>query len=104
MLMKQSLLWPELNLDLGKESQLLNINMWLLHYCFNSQEMTFHLLYITQDKNEVMRWTHLEVSALGLQPVVDKALRISSKTQHEFSLRFQLVNGFNGFVDLKEML
>lgn len=44
--------------------------------------------------------THLEVSALGLQPVVDKALRISSKTQHELSLGFQLVNGLNGFMDL----
>lgn len=42
----------------------------------------------------------LEVSALGLQPVVDKALRISGKTQHELSLGLQLVNGLNGFMDL----
>lgn len=44
--------------------------------------------------------THLEVSALGLEPVVDKTLRISSKTQHELSLGLELVNGLNGFVDL----
>lgn len=46
------------------------------------------------------RWTHLEVSALRLQPVVDKALRISGEIQHELSLGLQLVNGLNGFVDL----
>lgn len=46
-------------------------------------------------------WTNLEVSALGLQPVVDKALRISGKTQHELSLGLQLVNGLNGFMDLR---
>lgn len=46
------------------------------------------------------RQTDLEVSALGLQPVVDKTLRISGKTQHELSLGLQLVNGLNGLMDL----
>lgn len=47
--------------------------------------------------------THLEVSALRLQPVVDKALRISGKTQHELSLGLQLVNGLDGFMDLRRI-
>lgn len=45
-------------------------------------------------------WTNLEVSALGLEPVVDEALRISGKTQHELSLGLQLVDGLNSFMDL----
>lgn len=49
------------------------------------------------------KWTNLEVSALGLEPVVDKALRISSKTQHELSLGLQLVDGLNGFMDLDKV-
>lgn len=44
--------------------------------------------------------TNLEVSALGLEPVVDKALRISGKTQHELSLGLQLVDGLNSLMDL----
>lgn len=47
--------------------------------------------------------THLEVSALWLQPVIDKALRISGKAQHELSLGLELVNGLNGFMNLRKI-
>lgn len=46
------------------------------------------------------KWTNLEVSALGLEPVVDEALRISGKTQHELSLGLQLVDGLDSLMDL----
>lgn len=46
---------------------------------------------------------YLQVPALGLQPVVDEALRISGKTQHELTLGLQLVNCLYCFMDLKEI-
>lgn len=47
-------------------------------------------------------WTHLQVSALRLEPVIDEALRVSCEAQHELPLSLQLVNGFNGLMDLRE--
>lgn len=57
-----------------------------------------------------MNWTsfhtrqsfYLQIPALGLEPVVDEALRISGKAQHELTLCLQLVDGLNCFMDLKE--
>lgn len=46
---------------------------------------------------------YLKVPALGLQPIVDKALRITGKTQHELPLSLQLIDGLNGLVNLKVM-
>lgn len=46
---------------------------------------------------------YLEVPALGLQPVIDKALRITGKTQHELPLGLQLIDGLNGLMNLKVM-
>lgn len=43
---------------------------------------------------------YLEVSALRLQPVIDEALWISGKAQHELSLGLQLIDGLNGLMDL----
>lgn len=72
-------------------------------FCFQ-EEATWHLKFLEDSASSHERQTHLEVSALGLQPVVDKALRISGKTQHELSLGLQLVNGLNGFMDLKRKI
>lgn len=46
--------------------------------------------------------SNLKVSALGFEPVLDVALGISGKTEHEVPLDLQLVDGLNGLVDLKE--
>lgn len=46
--------------------------------------------------------THLEVAALGLEPVLDVALRISGEAEHEVPLNLQLVDGLDGLVDLTE--
>lgn len=46
-------------------------------------------------------WPHLQVPALRLQPVIDETLRISGKAQHELSLGLQVIDGFNGLMDLK---
>lgn len=45
-------------------------------------------------------YTHLEVPALRLQPVIDEALRIAGEAEHELSLGLQVVDGLDGFVDL----
>ena len=47
-----------------------------------------------------VRQAYLEVSALGLQPVVDEALRVPGEAEHELSLGLQLVDGLNGLMDL----
>lgn len=47
-------------------------------------------------------WTHLQVSALRLEPVVDEALRVSCEAQHELPLSLQVVNGFDGLMNLRE--
>ena len=47
----------------------------------------------------VSTW-YLEVSALGLQPVLDVPLGVSGEAQHEVSLDLQLVNGLDGLMDL----
>lgn len=44
--------------------------------------------------------SHFQIPALGLQPVIDEALRVSGKAQHEFPLGLQLVDGFYGLMDL----
>ena len=47
----------------------------------------------------VSTW-YLEVSALGLQPVLDVPLGVSGEAQHEVSLDLQLVDGLDGLMDL----
>ena len=44
---------------------------------------------------------HLEVPALGLQPVVDETLGVPGEAQHELPLGLQLVYGLDGLVDLR---
>lgn len=46
---------------------------------------------------------YLEVPALGLQPVIDKALRITGKAQHELPLSLQLIDGLDSLMNLKVM-
>lgn len=46
-------------------------------------------------------WPHLQVSALRLEPVVDETLWVSCEAQHELPLSLQLVNSFNGLMDLR---
>ena len=43
---------------------------------------------------------HLEVPALGTEPLLDEVLGVSAKTEHEIPLGLQLVNGLNSLVDL----
>lgn len=71
---------------------------WKIWYCFllTTKISLKHCVYVLRTS----RPTHLEVSALWLQPVIDEALRISGKAEHELSLGFQLVNGLNGLMDL----
>ena len=72
-------------------------------FLFSAEATSYLQRYKSTDKScDGDGRTHLEVSALGLQPVVDKALRISGETQHELSLGLQLVNGLDGFMDLWE--
>lgn len=43
---------------------------------------------------------YLQVSALRLEPVLDELLRVVTEAEHEVSLGFQRVDGFNSVVDL----
>lgn len=45
----------------------------------------------------------LEVSTLGLEPVLNEVLRVVAEAQHEVSLGLQLVNRLNGLVDLRRV-
>lgn len=47
-------------------------------------------------------WSHLQVSALGLEPVINEALWVSREAQHELPLSLQMVNGFDGLMDLRD--
>lgn len=46
---------------------------------------------------------YLEVSTLGLEPVLNEVLRVVAEAQHEVSLGLQLVNRLNGLVDLRRV-
>ena len=43
---------------------------------------------------------HLEVPALGTEPLLDEVLGVGAKTEHEIPLGLQLVDGLDGLVDL----
>ncbi len=45
---------------------------------------------------------YFEVSTLRLEPVLDEILWLVTEAEHEVSLGFQLVDGFNSLVDLME--
>lgn len=48
-----------------------------------------------------MSMWNLEVSALGLEPVLDVAFGISGEAEHEVPLDLQLVDGLDGLMDLE---
>lgn len=76
----------------------------------SEQEIAFLSLWELAIMREACDWIHLphkksfylQVPALGLEPVIDEALRISGKAQHELTLGLQLVNCLYCFMDLKE--
>lgn len=43
---------------------------------------------------------YLEVPPLGFDPFLDEILRVVAEAQHEIALRLQLVDGFDGLVNL----
>lgn len=43
--------------------------------------------------------THLQISRLRDDPLVNELLRIFSETQEKFSIRFQRIYRFDGFVN-----
>lgn len=74
----------------------------------SEQEIAFLSLWELAIMREACDWIHLphkksfylQVPALGLEPVIDEALRISGKAQHELTLGLQLVNCLYCFMDL----
>lgn len=48
------------------------------------------------------RCIHLQVSVLGAEPVLDVAFWIFGEAEHEVPLDLQLVNGLDGFMDLRK--
>ena len=72
-------------------------------YCRQSSHPCGAFGNLTECKrhNNPTSHAHLEVPALGLQPVVDEALGVPGEAQHELPLGLQLVYSLDGLVDLR---
>lgn len=66
-------------------------------HLFNKQKVT-----LTNHTSSNLVVLHLEVSALGFEPVLDVALWISGEAEHEVPLDLQLVDGLDGLMDLED--